>query len=169
MAGHGGTVESSKIPEHTPTMSRERVSHPGSSSRRQSGSAGGNEEVTFGAKVADILCGKTPQPQHAIGSGNRATDPTCWVHAHTLYGARIVERTDLYSLFTYSNDRLWCRAGRGATVDDEGWPRGHFNTRRSSATLKMPFLPWILRECPYLEGGALLLPYITQPLFIMYR
>lgn len=86
-----------------------------------------------------------------------------------LYGACIVERTDLYSLFTYSNDRLWCRVGSGAVVDDEGWPRGHFNTRRSSATLKMPFLPWILRDFPYLEGGALLLPYITQPLFIMYR
>lgn len=83
MAGHEGRVKSSEIPEHTPTISRERVSTPRSSSRSQSDSAGGNEEVTFGAKVEDILCGKTPQPQHAIGSGNRARDPTCWIHTHT--------------------------------------------------------------------------------------
>lgn len=44
-------------------------------------------------------------------------------------------------------------------VDDEGWPRGHFNTRRSSATLKMPFPTWILRACPYLEEDALVTIY----------
>lgn len=94
MAGHGGRVESSEIPEHTPTMSRERVPTP----RKQQQEA---KRLSRWQWRGDIWCkgGRYPVWKNPTtstcnrlweqGQGPNMLGPYTYLH-----GACIVERTD---------------------------------------------------------------------------